>query len=112
MLHDANENRVDDKPALDESGFHVTLITDLERWLEQPFYVYGRYQQWTPNYDTVEIDDTDYQVNRIPAISFGLGFRFNEYLTLKAEYNDTMGHKTDEPLFQSQFGIVQLVGAF
>jgi hypothetical protein len=112
MQHDANENRVDDRPALDESGFHVTLITDLERWLEQPFYVYGRYHQWTPNYKTVEIDDTNYKVNRIPAVSFGLGYRFNEYLTLKAEYNDTMGHKTDEPLFQSQFGIVQLVGAF
>ncbi len=118
MQHDANENRVDDRPALDESGFHVTLITDLERWLEQPFYVYGRYHQWTPNYKTVAIynDDTgkdeDYKVNRIPAVSFGLGYRFNEYLTLKAEYNDTLGHKTDEPLFQSQFGIVQLVGAF
>lgn len=112
MLHDSSENRNDGMPILNETGYHVTLIADLQNWLERALYVYGRYQEWNPNYDRVWLDDVRYAVNRIPAVTFGLGYRFNENLILKAEYNDTMGHQTLEPLFQSRYGIVQLVGSF
>ncbi len=112
LLHDSNRDRNDGNPAYNETGYHVTLIADLEEWLNHALYVYSRYQAWDPEYNTVEIDGENYAVNRIEAFSVGLGYRFNNNITLKAEYNDTLGSATLEPYFQSNYGIVQLVGSF
>ncbi len=112
VRHDSDSGRRDGNPVLNESAFHVTLITDLQTWLHEALYVYSRYQEWRPNYAVVNVDGNDYQVGFIPAISVGLGYRLNDYLTLKMEYTDTFSHRTAEPTFQTQTGIVQLVGSF
>ena len=97
---------------MNESAYHVTLIGDLEEWLHHSLFVYSRYQEWRPNYDFIEVDDAVYQVRNIPALTFGMGYRLNDYLTFKVEYTDTFGRRTEEPEFQDQVGIAQLVGSF
>jgi len=112
VRHDAKASRADGNPVLNESAFHVTLINNLQDWLHEDLYLYGRYQEWRPNYRYTNIDGNNYQVGFIPAISVGMGYHVNNYLTLKMEYTDTFSHKTAEPGFQTQTAIVQLVGSF
>lgn len=43
----------------DESGFHVSLVTDLEEIVKRPLYLFGRYDTWDPNYDLLLDADDD-----------------------------------------------------
>jgi len=118
MWHWAHQNQIDAfgrhyaNPT--ESGFHVTLSADLERWLAHKVYVYGRYQEWLPRYDylVAEQDALPYRVGRIPLATVGFGYRLNEYVLLKVEYSDSLGRETAEPDFQKHFAIAQLVAKF
>jgi len=110
--HNSKANRNDGNPVLNESAFHVTLLGDLQQWLHEDLYVYSRYQQWRPGYASVNINGSNFQIGFIPAVSVGMGYHLNDFLTFKIEYTDTLGHRTAEPTFQTQTGIAQLVGAF
>ncbi len=110
--HNSKAGRTDGNPVLNESAFHVTLLGDLQEWLHEDMYVYGRYQEWRPGYDVVNVDGSDFQVGYIPALSIGMGYHLNDFLTFKIEYTDTLGHRTAEPTFQTQTAIAQLVGSF
>ncbi len=112
VQHFSNQYRNDGNPVLNERAFHITLMTDLQEWVHEDVYMYGRYQEWRPDYSTVNINNTNFQVGFIPAFTVGMGYHFNDYLTIKFEYTDTFGHKTTEPAFQSQTAIAQLVGSF
>jgi hypothetical protein len=112
LLHDSNRDRRDGNPALNEYAFHVTGIVNLDDWLKHPMYAYGRYQQWKPRYDTVDVDGAPYAVTWLPSVSVGLGYRLNDYLTFKLEYTDSLGRQTAEPGFQRRMGIAQLVASF
>jgi len=112
VQHYSNRHRNDGNPVLNELAFHITLMTDLQQWVHEDVYVYGRYQEWRPNYSTVNINNANFQVGFIPAFTVGMGYHFNDYLTVKFEYTDTFGHRTTEPEFQSQTAIAQLVGSF
>jgi len=112
VFHDSKANRNDGNPVLNESAFHVTLLGDLQQWLDEDMYVFGRYQEWQPSYAFVNVNDTNFQVGFIPAISVGMGYHLNDFLTFKIEYTDTLGYRTAEPAFQTQTGIAQLVGSF
>jgi hypothetical protein len=112
MMHESDRSRTDGNPAFNENAYHVTLIGNLEEWLKHPLYVYGRYEEWLPRFDSVTVDDAQYTVKRIPELALGLGYRFNEFLMLKLEYSDTLGHQTEEPGFQKRVGIAQLVATF
>ncbi len=112
VRHDSNANRRDGNPVLNESAFHVTLFHNLQDWLHEDLYLYGRYQEWRPNYRYTNIDGNNYQIGFIPAISVGMGYHMNDYLTLKMEYTDTFSHTTAEPGFQTKTAIMQLVGSF
>jgi len=112
VQHYSNRHRNDGNPVLNELAFHITLMTDLQQWVHEDVYVYGRYQEWRPSYSTVTIDNANFQVGFIPAFTVGMGYHFNDYLTVKFEYTDTFGHQTTEPTFQSQTAIAQLVGSF
>lgn len=104
--------KVYDKPS--ESGFHVTLSVDLEKWLARKVYVYGRYQEWDPRYDQLvyEGNGQAYRVGKVPMATVGFGYRLNDYLLLKVEYSDSLGREIADPTFQKQFGIAQLVARF
>ena len=112
VLHEADKQRTDGNAALNEFAYHVTLIANLQEWLKRSLYVYGRYEEWRPRYDVINVDDVNYAVNKIPALTVGLGYHLNDYLLLKLEYTDNLGHRTEEPGFQKRVGIAQLVASF
>jgi len=96
-----------------EVGYHVTLIANLQKWLEHDLYAYTRFQQWFPHYDyVVDGDGNAYKVRPIPQLSLGFGYRLNTYLTMKFEYTDSFDQKTAEPDFQTRLGMAQLVATF
>lgn len=113
MLRDADQELIVGNAALDEYAYHITLIANLEEWLKRSLYMYGRYEEWNPRYDFLEVDGVNYAVKQsIPALTVGLGYHLNDYLLLKLEYTNTLGHQTEEPDFQKQLGIAQLVASF
>ncbi len=110
--HNAKVGRSDGQPVLNESAFHITLSAGLQKWLHEDMYVYSRYQEWRPGYTAININGRDFLVEFIPAVTVGMGYHLNDFLTFKIEYTDTLGHRTAEPTFQTQTGIAQLVGSF
>jgi TolA-binding protein len=113
ILHDASLYREGNPVGLaDEYGFHSTGIVNLESWLHMPINAFGRYQEWHPRYDFVNLDGTDYRVRPIRMVSAGLQYQMNRFVQIKLEYNDSLGSHTDEPGFQSRYGIAELVTTF
>lgn len=99
----------------DESGFHVTLVTELEDIVKQPVYFFSRYDTWDPRYNLIldEEDDTiAYRVNDTKRLTFGVGYRLTELLNVKLEYFDHLGRGTNEPSFDDSGVIVQMTAGF
>lgn len=99
----------------DESGFHITLVTDIEGFVKRPMYVFTRFDSWDPDYNFVldEEDDTAfYRVHNTRRLTVGLGYNLTENIGLKIEYFDHLGTGTEEPDFNDRGVIAQLVASF
>jgi hypothetical protein len=99
----------------DESGFHVTLVTELEDIVKQPIYLFSRYDMWDPEYSLIldEEDDTlTYNVESTKRLTVGIGYRLTGLLNIKLEYFDYLGQGTDEPAFNDSGVIVQMTAGF
>lgn len=96
-----------------ESAYHVTLVMNLEEWLKQSLYVFGRYGNWNPDYRAlIGEDGTVYEVRPVDQLTLGFGWALNDYVKLKFEYDDSLGTETREPWFVRRIGWAQLVVAF
>ncbi len=97
----------------DETGFYVSLLTDLQDIVKRPIYFFARYGEWNPNYDFVlDDDDNAVRVERTPRLTLGLGYNINDYIRLKLEYDNFLGRETDEADFEERLAIAQLVASF
>ncbi|MBM4065041.1 MAG: hypothetical protein FJ266_05285 [Planctomycetes bacterium] len=99
----------------DESGFHVTLVTELEDFVKQPVYFFSRYDMWDPRYSIILDEDDDtiaYRVNDTKRLTFGVGYRLIELLNIKLEYFNYLGRGTNEPAFDDSGVIVQMTARF
>ncbi len=99
----------------DESGFHVTLVTELEDIVKQPIYLFSRYDMWDPRYSLILDEDDDtltYNVKSTKRLTFGLGYRLTGLLNIKLEYFDYLGRGTDEPAFNDSGVILQMTAGF
>lgn len=94
-----------------ESGFHVTLVTELEDMVKQPIYLFSRYDMWDPEYSLIldQNDDTlAYNVKNTKRLTFGLGYRLTKLLNIKLEYFNYLGRGTNEPTFNDNGVIFQM----
>lgn len=99
----------------DETGFHVTLVTDLEKPLKRPVNLFCRYDGWDPDYNFLLDEDDDtlaHRVRRIERATVGLGYNVTESVCLKIEYQDYLGPRTHEPGFDDSRTTLQLVARF
>ncbi len=99
----------------DESGFHVTLVTELEDIVKQPIYLFSRYDMWDPSYSLIlDVDDDTltYNVKNTKRLTVGLGYRLTGLLNIKLEYFDYLGRGTNEPAFDDSGVIVQMTAGF
>jgi hypothetical protein len=99
----------------DEKGFHVTLVTDLEKLVKHPLNLFGRFDTWDPDYDFLldEEDDTlMYRVKKAQRVTLGFGYNVTESIRLKFEYYDYLGDGTREPGFDDSRAMLQLVVRF
>lgn len=99
----------------DESGFHVTLVTELEDIVKQPIYLFSRYDMWDPRYSLILDEDDDtltYNVKNTKRLTVGLGYRLTGLLNIKLEYFDYLGRGTNEPAFDDSGVIVQMTAGF
>ena len=99
----------------DESGFHVTLVTELEDIVKQPIYLFSRYDMWDPGYSLILDKDDDtlaYNVKNTKRLTVGLGYRLTKLLNVKFEYFDYLGQGTNEPDFDDSGVIFQMTAGF
>ncbi|MFQ5685416.1 MAG: hypothetical protein ACE5GV_02020 [Candidatus Scalindua sp.] len=99
----------------DESGFHVSLVTDLEEIVKRPLYLFGRYDTWDPDYDLLLDADDDtikHEVENLKRLTLGFGYRITELLNLKIEYFDYRGVGTTEPTFDDSSVTFQLTARY
>ena len=99
----------------DESGFQVTLVTELEDIVKQPVYFFSRYDRWDPRYSLILDKDDDtlaYNVKNTERLTFGLGYRLTKLLNIKFEYYDYLGRGTNEPAFDDSGVIFQMTAGF
>lgn len=98
-----------------ESGFQVTLVTELEDIVKQPVYFFSRYDRWNPRYSLILDEDDDtlaYNVKDTERLTFGLGYRLTKLLNIKFEYYDYLGRGTNEPAFDDSGVIFQMTAGF
>lgn len=100
----------------DESGFHVSLVTDLEETVKHPLYLFGRFDTWDPDYEFLADADDDtirLEVENLRRLTFGIGYRITELLNLKLEYFDYQsGVGTTEPAFDDSSVTFQLTARY
>lgn len=99
----------------DESGFHVTLVTELEDIVKQPIYLFSRYDMWDPRYSLILDKDDEtlaYNVESTQRLTVGLGYRLTGLLNCKIEYFDYLGRGTNEPAFDGSGVIFQMTAGF
>lgn len=96
-----------------ESAYHVTAVMNLAQWLKRPFYVFGRYGNWHPEYSALVADDgLVYDVQPVDLLTMGFGWVLNDYVKIRMEYDDSLGSGPNGPLFVKRIGMAQLVVAF
>lgn len=94
-------------------GYHSTLVTDLESFVNYPVLAFARFSRWQPSQDLgLDYDGTTVAVGDISMLTFGLNYKVNNHLSLKVEYNDSLGTKTQEKYFDEKLGIGQMIVAF
>ncbi len=99
----------------DESGLHVSLVTELGDLVKQPIYLFSRYDMWDPGYSLVLDEDDDtltYNVNNAKRMTVGLGYRLTGLLNIKLEYYDYLGRGTNEPAFDDNGVVLQVTAGF
>lgn len=120
MSRDSDEGIIDSSGILqidedkDESGFHISLVTDLEKIVKQPLYFFSRFDAWDPKTDILlDADDTtQIPIENLKRLTFGLGYSLTESLGLKLEYSDYQGQGTKEPSFEDSVVTIQLTASF
>lgn len=108
----SSEERMEEQ---DESGYHISLITELEKIVKQPLYFFSRFDTWDPGYDVILDEDDDtlmYEVGNLRRLTFGLGYRLTDSLNIKLEYFDHQGGGTKEPGFEDCGVIIQATAGF
>jgi hypothetical protein len=99
----------------DESGYHISLVSELEDIVKRPLYFFGRFDTWDPDHDFIldEEDDTlMHEVGNLRRLTFGLGYRITDSIGLKVEYFDHQGQGSKEPSFEDSGVTFQLTASF
>ncbi len=109
----------------DESGFHVSLVTDLEKVVKRPIYLFTRFDAWNPNTDAILSTKTSLSgtttttnstaivpVENLKRLTFGLGYNLTKSLGLKLEYADYQGQGTKETSFEDSTVTFQLTARY
>jgi len=98
----------------DETAFHLTLVANMQDFWHQPITLIGRYERWIPDYSFIRDaeDDALYQVNDLSRVTIGMNYQFTDYFRLKLEYYDYLGDMTEEPDFEKDLGLMQVVVNF
>jgi hypothetical protein len=97
-----------------EIAYHATLIANLEKYLKHPLSAFVRYGRWKPRHRAIEdsFDGSIVAINALSQLTVGMNYKFNEYMTIKFEYTDSLGTSTQEHYFDKKLGIAQMVLAF
>ncbi|NOT13324.1 MAG: hypothetical protein HOP23_16065 [Methylococcaceae bacterium] len=103
-----------DRGKPNEMAYHATLIANLEKYLKHPLSAFVRYGRWQPKHRAIEdsFDGSVVGINALSQLTVGLNYKFNEYMTIKFEYTDSLGTSTQEHYFDKKLGIAQMVLAF
>ncbi len=99
----------------DESGFHVSLVTDLEKVVKRPIYLFNRFDAWDPNTDAIlstSNSNATVPVENLKRLTFGLGYNLTKSLGLKFEYSDYQGQGTKETSFEDSTVTFQLTARY
>ncbi len=111
---DGNGNLAHNKDQ-DESGFHISLVTDLEKIVKRPIYSFSRFDAWNPKTDALlNANDSTIKipVENLKRLTFGLGYNITESLALKLEYADYQGQGTKESSFEDSTVTLQLTARY
>lgn len=113
LLHDNGDGTFTELERPHELGYHVTLLTDLERFIHYPVTTFARYGRWQPhNRQAEDFDGQLVAVDNLSALTVGMNYKFNDYLRIKFEYTDSLGTSTQERHFDKNLGIAQMVVSF
>lgn len=99
----------------DETGYHLSLLADMQSLLHRPISLFIRYERWNPDYDFIPDTDDDavlHRVRALPRVTLGVNYRFTDYFQFKLEYYDYLGEDTEEPDFEESLGVAQVVVNF